>query len=228
MFNNNYSDYKDFERIRISFKNKPNINNVLLKIYYKSDNENNLIHFSYLNKDGFELLGKDYRTNGREFDIKKEELNASFNYNLIEYSYVDKLYKTYNIKEEVTEDYYYELEGYEKIESSKKTYYRYITSDYILVSSYGIIVDDYAHCRKYFCRVVYVVKEDEEPEEPVKEVEEPVEEKEVEEPKEEMINPTTLDNVYIYFSLLFFSIISIVFIYKKKIYLVLSNRFKKH
>ena len=114
----------------------------------------------------------------------------------------------YEILRDVTNEYYKEYPGYEKIEESKTTYYRYITNDMVLLDADGNIVTDNDYCKKSFCTVAYVTKKEE-----------------IEE--ETPNNPQTIDNISYYIILLLASLVGIIVTFKKKIYLVLSNRFKR-
>ena len=149
--------------------------------------------------------------------------------------------------EDITEEYYNNYkEGYYKLENDYKTYYRYITNDTVVVDSQNNFVTNLDYCKKEKCYIIKLDKyrnieeepeipeEPETPEEP--EVPEAPEEPEVSEepevpetPEEAIIyNPKTADNILYYDILLFSCLISIVLvIYKQKIILVLSKRFKK-
>ena len=59
------------------------------------------------------------------------------------------------------------MDGYIKDESTKKTFYRYITNDYIILDENDNIVSNEDYCIKEFCRLIYITKEPEEiPENP--------------------------------------------------------------
>ena len=111
----------------------------------------------------------------------------------------------------ITEEYYPFLEGYTKIEESKKVYYRYILNDYVLVDASGKIQEDIYYCIKNFCAKKYLPR---------------IVEEEKEDEKEELINPKTFDNIYISISCLLISFIFIILIRSRKINLVLSKCFK--
>lgn len=155
--------------------------------------------------------------------------------------------------EDITEEYYSNYkEGYYKLENDHKTYYRYITNDAVVVDSQNNFVTDLGYCVKEKCYIIKLDKyrnieeEPEVPEEPevieepkVPETPKTSEEpespttpetpEEPKEPEEEIIyNPKTADNILYYDILLFLCLVSIVIVmYKQKIILVLSNRFKK-
>ena len=120
-------------------------------------------------------------------------------------------YKIENDERIETEEYYNYLEGYEKIEESKKTYYRVINSDYIIIDVDGKLVHDHEECRKVFCYKIrvqpFTPEEPSEPEEPI-----------------EIVNPDTSDPLYMYYYSFIISLF--VLISCGIIYLVLSKRWK--
>lgn len=126
-------------------------------------------------------------------------------------------FKIENDEEIRTEEYYDFLEGYEKIEESKKTFYRVINSSYIILDADSNLVKDDIECRKAFCTKMSITpynpnQEDDEPPKP---------------PEEEIIvNPDTNDPICIYYSLLVVCFFSLLLIIYRKIYLVMSNRWK--
>lgn len=133
-----------------------------------------------------------------------------------------KWYKIENDERIETEEYYDYLEGYEKIEETKKTFYRVINSEYIVLDASGRLVKDYHYCDKHICIETkvepFVPKEVEEETPDIPEPTKP--------PEEVIINPNTFDPIYVYYSLLFVCIIVTIGINHRKIFLVLSNRFK--
>ncbi len=102
------------------------------------------------------------------------------------YEYTDKLYKTYKLGKEYTDDYYSNLDGYIKDESTLKKYYRFIMNDYIILDKNNNVVHDTSYCSKEACFIKYQDKEIE--------------------------NPKTNDNIYLYSS----SFILIIFLIIKK------------
>ena len=120
---------------------------------------------------------------------------------------------------EESEEYYDYLEGYTRIDESKKTFYRVINNDYIVLDSSGRLVTDLNECRKAFCVVVnlkpYIVNEEEEPE--------PEEPTPSNPPEEEFINPDTYDPIYTYIISLILCIFVLFIINKRKINLVMSK-----
>lgn len=63
-------------------------------------------------------------------------------------------YKWYKFEDNqiiYTDEFYTEYDGYMKDNASETTFYRYITSDYILLNKSNEIVYDEGYCRKNFC-----------------------------------------------------------------------------
>ena len=188
----------------------------------------------FLTKDNYVLYEGTFNTTTRTIPIKKEDL--TFNKKeVIYYTYKDKLYKTYNTKRIYTTDYYVSLDGYIKDETTKKTFYRYYTNEYIYVNFFNLEVVNESYCHKRFCQIVYAPKEEtitpsiepEIPIEPTPVVETPPNEEPIPEIIEEVIdNPQTGDKIYYDVILLVVSILCTLFVYRKKIFLILSNRFK--
>ncbi len=72
------------------------------------------------------------------------------------YKYKDKLYKTYDIVKEYNNEYVKDCNDMIIDEDSKKTYYRYITNEYLVFDIYGNIVTDNNYCVKSSCFIKYV------------------------------------------------------------------------
>ena len=123
-------------------------------------------------------------------------------------------YKIENDERIETEEYYDSLEGYEKIEESKKTFYRYINEGFIMLNSKGELVKDTDECRKEVCLSISINNNP------------PAEEPPNEEPPEEIDNPNTFDPLYIYYCTFLIGFVLLVILNMVKIYLVLSNRWK--
>ena len=118
--------------------------------------------------------------------------------------------ETNELEREETTEYYKELDGYIKIEESLKTFYRYITNNLVLFDSYGNIVYDDAYCNKNYCSLKRI------PDKPI------------EENPNEIENPKTYDNIFVFLIISFISFVSIVVLIKlRKINLVMSNQMKK-
>ena len=111
-----------------------------------------------------------------------------------------------------TSDYYTEYEDYEIIEGSEKTYYRVINNEYVYITADGEYTFDSNECKKIFCAIVFLKPfEETQPEIPT-----------IETP-EEPINPETLDNIYLYLSMLIVYIFIIIIYFYQKRNLVMSN-----
>ena len=108
---------------------------------------------------------------------------------------------------EQTDEYYTELEGYERIEESKKTFYRVINNSYVVFNRHGQLVLNDNECKKVFCVQVQLEKYEEHSNEIVP----PVEEK-----PPETINPETYDGIYKYLAYFFICLIIIILKIKNK------------
>lgn len=118
--------------------------------------------------------------------------------------------ETNEIEREETNEYYKELEGYIKIEESLKTFYRYVTNEFVLYDGKGNLVYDDDDCIKEYCSMRRLPKK---PDEIV---------------EEEIENPKTYDNIFLFLIISFISFVSIVLlINERKINLVLSKRMKR-
>ena len=203
----NYTKINNGSEVKIVFDDFVSFDSIEIIIYYQSVSNKSSFVFNLLSEDEKRLYSGKYMLDGDEIYVYETDLKKSFDRMIIEYTYVDKLYKTYEIDRIVTDDYYSEYEGYLRDDSSLTMYYRYITNKAVLVDGYGDLVTDSNYCIKEDCYVLYVVKE------------------EVETP-EEPENPETIDNIYMYVALLIISLIVLTIIFRRKIYLVLSNLFK--
>ncbi|MBR4178506.1 MAG: hypothetical protein IKR57_04075 [Bacilli bacterium] len=206
---NNYINLKN--KTYINFKEYKKLDNLSIKIYCKS-NTNSFIEFSLVSSDGFQIYSGRYRFYNDTIEIKKEDLIESEFKTAENFFYTDKLYKTYLIEREETDEYLKECPGYIRIDESKKTFYRYIKNDYVIVSTSGSVVEDESYCIKNFCMIEYL---------------EYKEEKEDKPKVVKLTNPKTYDGVEKYYILSIVSVILIILLlFHKKIFLVLSNRFK--
>ena len=116
----------------------------------------------------------------------------------------EERYRWYRINEqgdfEETDEYFTNLDGYEKIEDSLRVFYRVLNNDYVVFNSNGELIEDLNRCRKVFCTRINLKKyEEPKEEEPI--IEEPV--------TPSPINPETYDGIYNY---IFFFIICLVII----------------
>lgn len=152
---NDYDSYFNIsDTLNIKFNDKVDANKINIKIYYESDIDNTIyISFkSYI----YDVYYNDFNILNSEneiFSINVRDMNAKLSQLIPVYRYTDKLYKTYKITKEYTTDYYNEIDGYIKDESTKKTFYRYIKNKYIIVDYYGRKVIDESYCLKNKCTI---------------------------------------------------------------------------
>ena len=194
---NDYDSYFNIsDTLNIKFNDKVDANKINIKIYYESDIDNTIyISFkSYI----YDVYYNDFNILNSEneiFSINVRDMNAKLSQLIPVYRYTDKLYKTYKITKEYTTDYYNEMDGYIKDESTKKTFYRYIKNKYIIVDYYGRKVIDESYCLKNKCTIKILSEHIEE-------------------------NPKTGDFVHYSFMVLFITIVIIsllLYIFYKKI-----------
>ena len=211
----NIENIKLENTIKLTFKEKININNIKITLYYNVDTNNeSKININYIASDGHKIYNNEIKMIGSSNIVINGTTNFSENFvkYSLQYTYKDKLYKTYEINRTISEEYHNEEDDCEKVESSKKTFYSYITNEYVILDSNGKIVTSSSECKKSFCTMMYITKK----EEPKEEVDTPV------------TNPKTFDSVYYYIFGLFISLFGICFIFKNRIKnLFLSNLFKK-
>ena len=195
---NDYDNYIDsFNKLEIKFDKKYDINDIVIKLYYIDDIDITVSFRCYI----YDIYFNDYKSNNESKDvlvISKDSLKSKLVQFIPVYSYHDTVYKTYRIEKEYTSEYYSELDGYIKDESTMKTFYRYITNKYIIVDGYGNAVKDMSYCAKNFCALELL-------DEPETKNEE---------------NPKTGDFIHYSFLILFISLIIIsllLYIFYKKI-----------
>ena len=191
------SDYDSYfnisDTLNIKFSDKVDANKINVKIYCESDIDNNIrISFkSYI----YDVYYNDFNIDNEVLSITASDMNTKFTQLIPVYRYTDKLYKTYKIVKEYTVDYYNEMDGYIKDESTKKAFYRYIKNKYIIVDYYGRKVTDENYCLKNKCTIKILSEHIEE-------------------------NPKTGDFVHYSFIVLFITIVIIsllLYIFYKKI-----------
>lgn len=183
---NNYISVND--KIEINFGSKKDMNKLLFRIYFSDDMIGKTFTFSVLSEDDFKIYNKKLTVNNNIMEINASDLKFNGSRHFITYTYIDKLYKTYETEIEYSDDYYKELDGYTKDESTKKTYYRYITNDEVYYSEfYHIAIPDKEYCVKNRCIKVSTKKE-----------------------TTIINNPQTIDDIDIYFILIIVSFIIIV------------------
>ena len=182
-----------------------NAKDLNIKIYYKCEGINiNYFELFFATK---RLYGLYYnRTHLNKcisneciinIDYKSMKEQLTFN-DIVLYTYKDKLYKTYDIEKEYSDGYYKYLDEYTKDETDFKTFYRYITNEYIVVDINNNIVTNEDYCIKEICLLMYINKPNEE-------------EKIIEMPK-------TIDNInyYLYALILSITLLIIIFVLIKK------------
>ena len=205
---NNYTNINN--KVYINFKDYKSIDDLDIKLYC-SPGVNSYIEFTLVTKEGFHAYVGRYRFNNEILEIEKENLTEYTHRSENNYFYIDKLYKTYIIEQEITDEYLKNCSGCTRIDDSKKTFYRYIKNDYVIIDTFGNVVDGDDACLKNFCMIEYLEYKEEKPKEKVVKVN----------------NPKTYDGVDKYIILSIIStLLIIMFMFHKKIFLVLSNRFK--
>jgi hypothetical protein len=180
------------ENVLVHFDNNYNAEDLVVFIFYESFLEGSKILTMNLISDSEDIIYyKEYDIRGYKKDCIISYyggLISNFEHEKIYYQYKDKLYNTYRIRKKYEKEYYANLEGYEKDENSIKTFYRYLTNEYIFTDYNNTIIKDSRYCDKHMCRLVYLTK------------------------KEEKIisNPKTYDEIYNYIILLIICLILIV------------------
>lgn len=179
-------------KVDIKLDNKYDIKDILVKLYCVSNDSS--IYFTYKSYR-YEIYYNNYKLDKDIISIDSSNLIANLNQKVRMYKYIDTLYRTYKVKREYTTDYYTELEGYTRDDSSRTLFYSYLLNDYVILDSHGNIVKNESYCIKNFCSI------------------EIIEEKEGE-------NPKTGDYISYSFIILFFSLVIIsmlLFIFYKRI-----------
>lgn len=194
--------------VEIAFNDYYKVDELNIVIYYESVSNKSTFMLGLLSDDDHKLFRIKYTLDSDSINVDERNLMKNFARIATKYTYIDKLYKTYEIDRLVTDDYYKEYDDYQKIDSSETIYYRYITNDRVLVDGWGNLVTDKYYCNKEECYVKYVVREEKEENPPTE-------------------NPKTIDNINIYICLFLASFMILIVIYRRKIFLVLSNLFKK-
>ena len=164
----------------------------------RNDNENySSFIFNLLSDQNDIIYSNPTSFKGNDFYaiIRSNSLVSHLTHYKTVYTYTDKLYKTYRLERENVNEYHSYLEGYEKDESHKKTFYRYITNDYIIVDENGNLVMSEDYCKKEFCKLIYLTKKEE---------------------PEVVDNPKTYDSLYDYITLFIMSFIVLMYFIVKK------------
>ncbi len=201
------------------------LDHIYISVYYnKNTDEQENISFNFISDANHIIYYANYgvflcQTQNCTLNPNKDILRDSLYHSEIVYTYTDILYKTYRLDREYTSEYLVSKEGYEKDVNSKKTFYRYITNEYIIVDSAGNIVTDDHYCDKSFCKLIFL-DQPATPEDPIPEPEpepEPSPEPEMEEPLiESIINPKTYDGINDFIILFIVSGITLVYFIVEK------------
>lgn len=184
----------------INYKNKN------LKLFFDGFNEsfNIVIHYkssddvsaliSYKSCDKYNVYSKKFtfkKCDDCELKLSLKDFKSYVNQYMEIYKVTDKVYKIYKIEREYATDYYSNLDGYIKDESTLKKYYRFLLNDYIIVDNDGNLVED-GNCFKETCYIKYL------------------------DYKEEIENPKTGDNIYKYLTNSSILLVILVLLINKK------------
>lgn len=153
-----YNTYYELDEIFIDFKEKINSNNIKVTLYLKNDPcINEIVEASFLALSRFDVHTYAFR-------IKEEtsivyvpcDLGFRSSFDPIIYRYRTKLYKTYDLEREYLDGYFTEMDGYIKDKNDYKTYYRYITNEFVILDGEGNLVLDEELCVKEACLLYYL------------------------------------------------------------------------
>lgn len=153
--------------IIISFNKHLDLNNILITIYFNNNSVGNYIgNIDIISSDNNIVVSSKYGVALCQSPLCKLVYNKNNfkDYNSFikkTYKYTDKLYKTYNIKSKYTEEYLSSCGDLLKDEENKKTYYRYITNEYVIIDVNGNVVKDENYCRKLTCELLHIARENE-------------------------------------------------------------------
>ncbi|NLC47892.1 MAG: hypothetical protein GX758_00845 [Tenericutes bacterium] len=167
----NVREYKKIPKrtdIVLSLNGKYNYKDIYVLVNYKEEQIFRLSYKLSSEKDSslYTLYNHIYVTRGcsnicvARFDYEK--LTETLDFETTYYTFKDKLYRTYDLAKEYKEGYYTFVDGYTKDDMLSKTFYRYITDEYIIVDDKGNIVTNNDYCVKNICFIVYIDQEDEE------------------------------------------------------------------
>ncbi len=151
--------------IVIFFGKNMDLNNLLIFIYFnKNDDGLYTGSIDVISQSNDVIISSKYGVVLCQNPICKLEYNKNVfkeynTYTKKVYKYTDKLYKTYNVRKKYSENYLSLCENSIKDEESKRTYYRYITNEYVIVDANGKLVTDEIYCRKSTCRMIHIIKD---------------------------------------------------------------------
>lgn len=187
------SKYINFNNRNIKLYFKGFSKSIKLIIHYKSSDDVSAL-IAYRSDDKYNVYQKRFTFNKCDeckMIINVPDFKSYVNQYIEVYKVTDKVYKTYNLEREYTKDYYKELDGYIKDESTLKKYYRFLLNDYIIVDNDGNIVKD-GNCYKETCYIKYL------------------------DYKEEIENPKTGDNIYKYITSSSILLVMLILLLNKK------------
>lgn len=185
-----YINYKN-KNIKLFFDN---FNESFKIIVYYSSSEDVSSLISYRSCDKYNVYSKKFifeKCDNCKLELSIKDFKSYVNQYMEVYKVTDKVYKTYKLEREYTSDYYPNLDGYIKDESTLKKYYRFLLNDYIIVDNDGNIVKD-GNCFKETCYIKYL------------------------DYKEEIENPKTGDNIYKYLTNSSILLVILVILLNKK------------
>lgn len=158
---NKHYPLQEGKSIYINLNKEYNADDVRIFLYYYSSSSNNKLSISYNTFKDYPLYTRDASLFKCDPYCEltnigiKDMIETSRTYKLNVYKYIDKLYKTYSIKKIYADDYYSNLEGYIKDESTKKIFYRYIKYKMVIYKG-NEIVESFKECGKSSCIVEFV------------------------------------------------------------------------
>ena len=199
IYGGDYINYKN-KNIKLFFDNF-NESFKIIVYYNSSEDVSSLI--SYRSCDKYNVYSKKFifeRCDNCKLELSIKDFKSYVNQYMEVYKVTDKVYKTYKLEREYTSDYYSNLDGYIKDESTLKKYYRFLLNDYIIVDNDGNIVKD-GNCFKETCYIKYL------------------------DYKEEIENPKTGDNLYKYLTSSSILLIILILMLNKKSSFVESQHF---
>lgn len=200
-------------------------NDVYISVYYnKNTSGYEQINFNFIADTNAVIYYVEYgvtlcQVQNCTLNPNKSVIRENFYHDKSVYTYKDKLYKTYRMNRDITDEYLAYKEGYEKDLDSEKTFYRYITNEYIIVDSLGNIVTDDHYCDKSFCKIIFLKNEvinNDEPDPEDDPTLEPAVIDDVIDEEEIIDNPNTYDPLYDFIVLFIISGISLTYFIVEK------------